>query len=304
MSKNKKILALGTALWGWGVDKLTAFELLDTFVAAGGRMIDAAANYPINGVAADCGKAMKWLAEWCQQNPDVILSVLVKVGSLDNSGKPDFDLNPVALFEHERRLRDLFGSNLSVIAVHWDNRTLAEVSAIEETVGAMADIKSRGLGIGFSGVKSPDAYLKAAPALASEWLIQVKENPLTNKARITYSQSFPDAKYFAYGINMGGVKKLRDKARASVTLRGISIPEELVDRVSSYIAQEKDTKPQLRSMVEFSLALATTNPHLHGLIIGPRNPSQLNHTLQFCESVGNNYSIYEQLCESLQLYGA
>ncbi|MCR6652798.1 MAG: hypothetical protein NVV73_15530 [Cellvibrionaceae bacterium] len=166
----------------------------------------------------------------------------------------------------------------------------------------MADINSRGLGIGFSGVKSPEIYLAAAPELASSWLIQVKENPLTRSSRVVYSERFPSAKYFAYGVNMGGVKKLEDNAQASVTLRGIPVPEELVDRISNYIAQNKNVKLQLSSVVEFSLALAVTNPHLHGLIIGPRNPSQLSHTLQFCESVGGNSSIYEQFCKNLQLY--
>lgn len=302
MSWNGKKLVLGTALWGWGTDKVAAFDLLDAYVSAGGRAVDAASNYPINGVAEDCGKAMRWLAEWCQQNPETTLSVLVKIGSLNNSGKPDFDLTPATIYRHESRLRDLFGDNLSAIAVHWDDRTMAEVGAIAETVGALADIKSRGLNIGLSGVKSPEAYLAVAPNLSSEWLIQVKENPLTCSARLAYRKSFPCAKYFAYGINMGGVKNLEDEESASVTLRGISVPGELLDRISNYIVQHKDTAPVLSSIVEFSLALAASNPHLHGLIIGPRNLSQLEHTFQLCERAGPNSSLYEQLCEGLQLY--
>lgn len=302
MSWNGKKLVLGTALWGWGVDKVAAFDLLDAYASAGGRTVDTASNYPINGVAEDCGKAMEWLAEWCQQNPETTLSVLVKIGSLNNSGKPDFDLTPATIYRHESRLRDLFGDNLSAIAVHWDDRTMAEVGAIAETVGALADIKSRGLDIGLSGVKSPEAYLAAAPNLSSEWLIQVKENPLTCSARLAYRKSFPCAKYFAYGINMGGVKHLDDKAAASVTLRGISVPEELVERISNYIAQDRGIKPRLASIVEFSLALAVFNPNLHGLVIGPRNLTQLSHTIQFCQKIGGNSHLYSKICGALKLY--
>lgn len=301
MSEEKKTLVLGTALWGWGVDKKTAFELVDSFVSSGGKTVDAATNYPINGVAEDSGKALEWLAEWCQRNPQLALSILVKVGSLDNTGKPDFDLSPETIYRHEQRLRDLFEDRLSAISVHWDNRGAEDTDAIKETIGAMADINGRGLGIGFSGVKSPEIYLTAAPELASKWLIQVKENPMTRSSRIAYSQRFPSAKYFAYGINMGGVKDLVENAQASVALRGITIPEEIVGRISGYISRNKNICPSLVGVVEFSLALAVSNPHLSGLIIGPRNLSQLKHTIEFCRKISNDPSIYSELCNALNL---
>ena len=71
MSANAPIadeLVLGTAMWGWTVDKVTAFQLLDAWYAAGQRKVDTATNYPIDRVPEHFRLAEQILAEWIRAN--------------------------------------------------------------------------------------------------------------------------------------------------------------------------------------------------------------------------------------------
>lgn len=297
-----KELMLGTALWGWGVDKREAFALLDAFVDLGGQYIDAATNYPINGVAEDFGRAAAWLGEWIKVNSGTRLAVLLKVGSKDNLSSPDSDLSPRVFAHAHTRYQDLFCGSLRVLAVHWDGREKSEASAIAETVQCLDEFNKRGMEIGFSGVKAPEIYQKFAPHLADKWMIQVKENALTRAARNQYAVHFPAARYFAYGINMGGVKSRSNDVNSSVRLRNIQQPLELIDRVLAFVESENFLEPKPNNLIEFSLALAMFNPRLSGAIIGPRNGDQLTHTLNFSKSIRADSEVYERICAAIPLY--
>ena len=48
-----KTLVLGTALWGWGVDRNEAYKLLESFFENGGAVVDTSTNYPINKCKMD-----------------------------------------------------------------------------------------------------------------------------------------------------------------------------------------------------------------------------------------------------------
>lgn len=296
-----KKLVLGTALWGWGVDKATALRMVDSYVAGGGKYIDTASNYPINAVPEDFGKAANWLAEWIRINGPEKLSVWLKIGSINNLGNPDLDLRPAAIREAELRFKDLFGEHLHTIAVHWDNRGEEQASDIYETVTELVSLKDKGYSVGFSGVASPSVYYDAAPDMAKEWHIQVKENALTRSARQTYSRYFPNANYYAYGINMGGVKGLSSTPGSSADLRRIAPPEELIRRIEENLDSSL-MDPHPSSLVEFSLAFAMLNPGLTGIVIGPRNLDQLDHTLSFCRTVSASAEEYERVCAKLKLY--
>lgn len=298
---SKKIM-LGTALWGWGVNKEEAFTLLDAFVDLGGQYIDTATNYPINGVPEDFGLAAVWLGEWLKSNTGTKLSVLLKVGGKNNLGSPDVDLAPEIFLQAERRYQEIFRDNLYALAVHWDIREKADASAIAATIGCLDEIHQRGLQIGFSGVKSPEIYRSVAPHLADKWMIQVKENALTQAARSQYAPYFPDAQYVAYGINMGGVKSRSNDSNSSVSLRNIQQPMELIERILAFVESDNFLEPKPENLIEFSLALAVFNPHLSGLIIGPRNLDQLTHTCSFLRAMQPDPDIYARICAATCLY--
>lgn len=299
---SSKQVILGSALWGWGVDKEEVFRILDAFATSGGEVVDTASNYPINGIATDCGRASQWLAEWIKQNQSTELSVLLKVGAVDNSGSPYADLSAASLRDAVARYQELFSGRVSVVAIHWDSRGRGDISAVSESLGELKELRKSGLRVGFSGVNHPEIYRELAPELSDEWWIQVKENALTRAARQHYSPHFPNAKYLAYGINMGGVKNRSAHSDSSVALRGISPPEELVERISSFLREEKMWSQRPQSIVEFSLALAMSNPNLAGLIVGPRNVEQLQHTLNFSKERLFDNELYEKICSEVPLY--
>lgn len=282
-SPDQKILILGTALWGWGIDRETAHQMLDRFVALGGCIIDTAANYPINKRPEDFGLAVTWIADWIAANGTEHLSVLVKVGAMDNMGGPNSELGISNLIHSEAFFRTRFGAALAAIAVHWDNRGDDEndSDAIAETVNTLVKFQESGLSIGFSGVRRPYLYLKAAPEQADRWWIQVKENVQSGAARLNYAKYFPRARYLAYGINMGGVKNEPYSESSSVVLRGIKEPEKIIERLSGFIHSNHGIQPAPKNFNELALLTSYLNPALCGVIIGPRNKEQLESSMKY-----------------------
>lgn len=203
MNNIEKRLILGTALWGWGVSKKEAFLILDNFVENGGLYIDCATNYPINKNIKDYGLALLWIEEWIKIN-NKRLFIIVKIGSLDNLGTPNFDLSSNNILTVSKKLIDTFGDSLGCISIHWDNRTeTKDFKEVEETIFTLKEIKEKNnLSIGLSGIKNPRLYYESMPELADDWIIQCKENFLTQEARLNYQEYFPLAKYYAYGINI------------------------------------------------------------------------------------------------------
>jgi aryl-alcohol dehydrogenase-like predicted oxidoreductase len=283
LSPNQKALVLGTALWGWGINRRNAYQLLERFLRNGGSMVDTATNYPINKRDKDFGLAIRWIADWIELNNDSKLSLIVKIGSIDNMGSQNVDLRPESIIKSANNLRDLFAEALYCISVHWDDRDGGEVQmrSIDQTVKAMADLEKSGLAVGMSGIRHPDLYYKAAPALANKWIIQVKENFITSQARESYQPFFPDAAYLAYGINLGGIKTGSLKQDSSIRLRKINIPDLLVEKLSAVLDSDHDFVPRPTSLNELALAKAYANPALSGVIIGPRNVEQLDNAMQY-----------------------
>ena len=274
---SRKHLILGTALWGWGVARNEAYSLLEYHLENGGALVDTATNYPINKCKEDFGLAIKWLHAWKVANPDAEFSLIVKTGSQNNLGGSAVDLTPDNIIDTTNRMRDLFADTLSCISVHWDNRgdIPSDQNAIKETVDTMARIHETGLDIGLSGIKHPKLYLQSNPSIANNWMIQVKENFLTKSARLSYEKFFPSAKYYAYGVNMGGVKAEPSKSDSSLRLRGIKTEASTIERIESFLGLDHRIKPEPTNLNELALAFAYHNPSLAGVIVGPRNVTQL-----------------------------
>lgn len=269
---------LGTALWGWGIDEAAACALLDGFAEAGGEVVDAATNYPINKNAQDFGVANEYLAAWLKSNPETNLRVFCKLGARDNLGSPLTDLSPSFVLTTVELLRSKFGSHLTGVGIHWDNRESER--DIAETLEVFRSLLAEGLQIGLSGVRRPDLYAAAAPDLSSHWWIQVKENALTSEARQTYTPFFTDASYMAYGTNMGGLKSDANRSSSSsLALRGIELPD-IAEKLTHTLEQwPDDVTPRPTNFVELALFLTHSNDGLVGMIAGPRDVQQLESTL-------------------------
>ncbi|MFG0631967.1 aldo/keto reductase [Pseudomonas sp. xss_2] len=278
-----KSLVLGTALWGWGVGRQEAFGILDSFIENGGSLIDTATNYPINQSRCDFGLSLKWLEEWVRSNQGAAVSVLVKIGSIDNSGGSSIDLTEATITATVANLQQRLGDALSCVSVHWDNRGSGEgdLRLIEQTVSAFTALEASGLSVGLSGIGYPEHYLNANPALSDKWIIQVKENFATQDARSNYSKYFPKAKYLAYGINLGGVKLQSAQPDSSLSLRSIKPPAGLVDQLSIFLNSKHGFEPTPNSLNELALAFSYVNAALSGVIVGPRNIQQLVSTMEY-----------------------
>ena len=113
---------LGTAKWSWTVSKKEAFSILDKFYYYGGRDIDSATNYPINSNPEDYGRALIWLTDWIYQNSITDLRVYLKFGGQNNLGSSETNFESNYIEELINSFISKLDSNLSLLAIHWDNR--------------------------------------------------------------------------------------------------------------------------------------------------------------------------------------
>jgi aryl-alcohol dehydrogenase-like predicted oxidoreductase len=226
-------LILGTARWGSTVDTSVAYEILDKFVDAGGRHVDTATNYPIDGDPQKYGLAIQILSEWLQMNSAIKLNVLVKMGSINNAGSPETNLSPAALLLQFNRIQFVLKESLDGVGIHWDNRDDTQKNKIQETTSLFEEFSNRGLRIGLSGIVGKEAYALAAPNLVSEWEIQVKESMNDSEVRNAYLKYFPGAKYLAYGISSEA--RSSSEVKKMPTLSRITNTEE-VGKQEKYLA--------------------------------------------------------------------
>lgn len=276
-------LILGSALWGWGVDTASAHSILDTYYSCGGRWIDTAVNYPINGKKKDFGRANKIIRDWIRANPGTEIQVFCKIGSINNSGDPETALKKADILLSTELLGGCFFEHLSGVGIHWDNRS--DIDSIKDSLCAMDTLYESGFDIGFSGVKHPEHYSTAAPGLLNKWRIQVKENISTSEAREHYEKFFPEAKYIAYGINMGGIKMASPEKDSSVSMRKLQEPEQT--NYLREIVNKKILTPAPENLNHLALASIWANPNLSSLIVAPRNTGQMLDTIKFWRKLEN-----------------
>ena len=169
-------LLLGSALWGWTINKTTVFQLLDYFYQQGFRQVDAATNYPINKNPMDFRRSEQILKEWIQVNGIQDLEIIIKVGSLNNMGGSENNLSKSFLLMNLDSYRAKFGSNLKTFMIHWDNRR--DRSAIEESLQALDYAQKQKLSVGLSGVKYPEVYYELNQERRLNFVIQIKHNLL------------------------------------------------------------------------------------------------------------------------------
>ncbi len=283
-----KQLSLGTAMWGWAVDRSAAFLLLDNFYREGGRYIDTASNYPINGVSSDFGQSASFIAQWCKVHSVSDLKVTYKVGSVSNENTAQNDLT--YNFLHEKLVWAIqnFGENLHCIMLHWDNRS--DGSMLKDTCKFLKELNQYGIEVGLSGVKYPEIYRQSLVDIGCKELnIQLKYNFLHGGFEDYMSLSSMRPKYWAYGIAAGGLKLFDSEynKKSSVSLvRPKGYSQQLLSKKRiSILNRVIDKNIYFKSLYHISIAYSEQEDRLFGYIIAPARVSQLMDIFHFIEKV-------------------
>lgn len=284
-------LMLGTAQWGWNLDKQMAFSLLDAWLKAGFSEIDAATNYPINKQPADFRASEKILAEYISAHGiKGELSVMMKVGSMDNLRTPEINLSPSFLRMITDEYRRIFGVNLRGIMIHWDNREVPEAAV--ETVAVLRELHQEGIRPGLSGIKYPEHYALANASLNLPFDLEVKHNVLMSDLDRYQSLLMGAAPHrvWAYGINAGGVKlKGGYTPESTFAIRGgnSSLFAKQCGELERMLSDWNlaFVRPPLLTMHHLGLLWAHSNPQIQGVVVGPKNESQLTETIDFLRNL-------------------
>jgi aryl-alcohol dehydrogenase-like predicted oxidoreductase len=294
-------LILGTALWGWTVDNEKCYRLLDKFYAAGFRKIDTASNYPINRDPECYRFAENMLEEWIKSTGVEDLEIIVKIGSIDNSGSEENNLNFSFLLMNFDYYQSKFGKNLNNLTIHWDNRDNLE--DIRDTVEALAIIRDTGVNIGLSGIKYPQIYYEASEEHDLCFTIQIKHNVFYSA--YDHYRLFHDGnhKFIAYGINAGGIKRNQQYSQnSSAIVRNVNT-ENLHNYMAAFerlISMDSETGAlRIENYNNLAMTYAFNSPGITGIIIGPSNERQLHDSLKYYECLvkHNSSEIYGMIVD-------
>lgn len=273
-----KQLILGTALWGWSVNRETAFALLDAFYSRGFRWVDTAANYPIDKNQDHLGLAEKFLAQWLAAHGVRDLRVVAKIGSVSNDGGPAADLSPARIERLALRYHSLFEGNLAFLSVHWDNRDKPE--DIAATLEALSQAGGSSV-IGLSGILHPEVYAGEGRRLKLRFITQAKHNVFVSDLP-RYAPLAQLSSFWVYGLNCGGLGfSPGGEAFSSMSLRQVKNP--LAGAVRDSLLRfsgsaEKEYGIALGSFNRLGMAFAYGSPGVDGLIIGPSKVSQFEES--------------------------
>lgn len=280
-----KIPMLGTAQWGWTVNQSTAFQILDFWVAAGFNAVDIATNYPLNRNPADFRAAEKILAVYCDTAGKPPLRITMKIGALDNMRGPTPNLSPSFIRMMGMEYRRIFGAHLDCIMLHWDNRD--DEAEIRASLEALADLqRDWGIRPGLSGIAHPEVYARACAGLDLEFDIQVKHNVLQSDLARYKPLMNGKNRFFAYGLNAGGVKLDAQYSDDSTFLTRGGDAAKFADRIEWLQSRLSDwntafVRPPLKTMNQIGLLNAVYNVDLQGIILGVSSVTQLVGSLDF-----------------------
>ncbi|MFN0216881.1 MAG: aldo/keto reductase [Saprospiraceae bacterium] len=286
MAPFEKILMLGTAQWGWTVQKKEAFQVLDGWIGAGFLHIDCATNYPINRNPVDFRAAEKILQEYILAHGLQKLQITMKIGSLNNLRTPDVNLSPSFIQMITEEYLRVLGSNLSCVMIHWDNReNAAEIRTSLDMLQKMQ--QEHGIRPGLSGIAHPDIYVKANTGLDLSFDIQLKHNVLQSDFE-RYKPLTSDGNhwFFAYGLNAGGVKLEPPYPTESTFLARGGTPENvapLLEKINDLrpVWNTAFVRPPVKTMNHVGLIYAGLHPDLQGILLGVSSAAQLHETLDF-----------------------
>lgn len=280
-----KNICLGTAMWGWNVDKKTAFQFLDMYYQNGGRYIDTAFNYPINGIRNDLSFAMLVLSEWIRVNKIIDLKVIFKYGSIDNQNTPQSDLSAIRTNEMFELAQERFGKNLYSLMIHWDSRS--EHRLIDDTIFSLSDLsKKHSFNIGLSGIKEIDYYRSFLKKLGTQCVDhEIKHAFNTNNLPVLDASLIPEYRFWAYGISGSGLKLDEKDYRSDSYVKLVRSSDFHRDNLSyedkvaikSYI----DESDLVNNLYEYSMLMKEKDPRFYGYIVSPSRVLQLEQIISF-----------------------
>jgi aryl-alcohol dehydrogenase-like predicted oxidoreductase len=274
---------LGTAQWGWTVTRDEAFRQLDAWLAAGMRRVDGATNYPINKNPGDFRAAERILHDYLAANPNAPLDITMKVGSLDNMRSPESNLSPSFILMMAGEYRRLFGRNLQTLMVHWDKRD--DEKAVRATLEALLAVQNEeGIKPGLSGIDHPELYARANADYGLTFDIQVKHNIIHSDVARYAPLHHKGHRFFAYGINAGGLKLQGLYGDNSTLVARGGNPEKVMEAVEKIRSRLKDwnlafVRPPIQNMAQIGLLYTLGHPNLNGAVVGCSSASQLTQTL-------------------------
>jgi aryl-alcohol dehydrogenase-like predicted oxidoreductase len=286
-----KNICLGTAMWGWSVEQSTVFAILDSFYEFGGRYIDTANNYPLNGNASDYRKSPLFLSQWCHSRKVSDLKITCKIGSVSNSNTPNNDLTPDYLQKQVKYYMDLFNDNFYCAMLHWDNRS--DINEIEGSLLGLDILSQYNIELGLSGISHPSIYadllLKRMPRSIN---IQVKHNFLHSGLENFQSLSSFSPKIWAYGISASGLKlspqEYNSKSYVSL-VRGKNYHNEMLnENIKAALKKCIATNHFLENIYHLSIAFAEQEEQLFGYLVAPTKLEQMQDILRFVEQLSVN----------------
>lgn len=284
-----KPICLGTAMWGWSIERTSAFELLDLFYNQGGRFIDTATNYPINSHVESYSAAVKLIEEWSKANGIHDLNVIYKLGSVTNNNSPICDLTADAIALNADNASHMLGENLYSLMIHWDNRDDAQ--AIHNTLSDLsAQCIDKSCRLGLSGIKHISHYEDALQALQVKHIdIEAKSNFLINGEQHYSPLYAKDTFVWGYGISGSGLKLDPNEYRKDSYVRltkgtdyhELMLPVWKLDRLQALIKKYDD----IANLYQLSMLISELNNDLNGYIISPSRISQLKETYKFIQII-------------------
>jgi aryl-alcohol dehydrogenase-like predicted oxidoreductase len=133
-------LVLGGNVFGWTVDELTAFKLLDAFVSSGFNFIDTADSYTSWVPGSNGGDSETIIGKWLKRsgNRDQVV-IATKVGNEMGPGKKGLSKSYI-LRAVEASLQRLQTDHIDLYQSHIDDLE----TPMEETLEAFAELIERG----------------------------------------------------------------------------------------------------------------------------------------------------------------
>jgi hypothetical protein len=281
--------ALGTAVWGWAVDKKECFKMLDVFYERGERYIDTASNYPINGLSKDRYASENIIGEWIKVNGINDLNIIYKLGSIVNTNTPENNLSPEFVTKEFNRIITKFDDNKIIPMIHWDNRD--NTNEIRNSLAKL--ISLTWTDIGFSGIKYPEKYNEVIQEIGYNQSFYIEAKSNIHQSFIDHYKGIGNNinRIFAYGISIGGLKlNLRDYSKDSYLklVRDESSHERIMTSdLVKRIEELKRKNKNIKSMYHIGIMLSEYNKSLYGYIIAPRNQIQLLDAINFRKQLKN-----------------
>ncbi|WP_216098888.1 aldo/keto reductase [Pseudomaricurvus albidus] len=279
-----KEICLGTSLWGWTVDRLEAFRILDSFYSGGGRFVDTANNYPLNGRHDDFRKSPRYVSEWIKSTGVKDLKVTFKFGSLSNINQPVCDLSRDNALSQFELAQNYFAESFYCLMIHWDNRSVP--CQLSDTLAGIESKLTSETRLGLSGIKYPQAYLSELENIGLNQVdIQVKHNFSTSDLKRYSILNKLNLRTWAYGISAGGIRLSEDdydeKSYVKVVRSQDYHSSVMTEALKKKLLKWMDDIEEIENLYHLSMLFSENTPELFGYLVAPSTLSQMESIWRF-----------------------